>query len=195
MTVDLSQPTVFPNGRGLADDVIDTELNLISGGAVPSDCVAERLDLHGHVPVLRHGELTHARCWWSGLPACSTSTNSSRSTTMGVKYDCHDDSCGRGRCSREPRGARPTRPHAEAGASPLRRECCLRAKHSTPTTRSPSGRVGLKPTPTTTSAASSSPRVPATRQGEPQPRRRVPRRRADRSRPRDRSERHRPRCS
>jgi hypothetical protein len=39
MTVDLSQPTVFPNGRGLADDVIDTELGLISGGAVPSDCV------------------------------------------------------------------------------------------------------------------------------------------------------------
>jgi len=39
LTVDLSQPTVFPNGRGLADDVIDTELNLISGGAVPSDCV------------------------------------------------------------------------------------------------------------------------------------------------------------
>ena len=40
LTVDLSQPTVFPNGRGLADDVIDTELNLISGGAVPGDCVA-----------------------------------------------------------------------------------------------------------------------------------------------------------
>ena len=40
MTVDVSQPTVFPNGRGLADDVIDTELNLISGGAVPTDCVA-----------------------------------------------------------------------------------------------------------------------------------------------------------
>jgi hypothetical protein len=39
MTVDLSKATVFPNGRGLADDVIDTELNLISGGAVPSDCV------------------------------------------------------------------------------------------------------------------------------------------------------------
>lgn len=39
MTVDLSQPTTFPNGRGLADDVIDIELNLISGGAVPSDCV------------------------------------------------------------------------------------------------------------------------------------------------------------
>jgi hypothetical protein len=39
MTVDLSQPTVFPNGRGLADDVIDTELGLISGGAVPTDCV------------------------------------------------------------------------------------------------------------------------------------------------------------
>jgi hypothetical protein len=40
MTVDLSQPTVFPNGRSLADDVIDTELDLISGGAVPTDCVA-----------------------------------------------------------------------------------------------------------------------------------------------------------
>jgi hypothetical protein len=39
MTADLSQATVFPNGRGLADDVIDTELNLISGGAVPTDCV------------------------------------------------------------------------------------------------------------------------------------------------------------
>ena len=39
LTVDLSQATVFPNGRGLADDVIDTELNLISGGAVTTDCV------------------------------------------------------------------------------------------------------------------------------------------------------------
>ena len=39
LTIDVAQPTAFPNGRALADDVIDTELNLITGGAVPSDCV------------------------------------------------------------------------------------------------------------------------------------------------------------
>ncbi len=39
LTVDLSLPTVFLNGRGLADDVIDAELALISGGAIPTDCV------------------------------------------------------------------------------------------------------------------------------------------------------------
>ena len=50
MTVDLSQPTVFPNGRGLADDVIDTELNLISGGAVPTDCVANDSALQNTFP-------------------------------------------------------------------------------------------------------------------------------------------------
>jgi hypothetical protein len=40
LTIDLAAPTAFPNGRALSDDVIDTELGLISGGAVPSDCVA-----------------------------------------------------------------------------------------------------------------------------------------------------------
>jgi hypothetical protein len=50
MTVDLAQPTVFPNGRGLADDVIDTELNLISGGAVPTDCVANDSTLRDTFP-------------------------------------------------------------------------------------------------------------------------------------------------
>jgi Domain of unknown function (DUF4331) len=39
LTVDLSKPTAFPNGRALSDDVIDTELGLITGGAVPTDCV------------------------------------------------------------------------------------------------------------------------------------------------------------
>lgn len=39
LTVDLSQPTGFLNGRGLADDVIDAELGLITEGAVTSDCV------------------------------------------------------------------------------------------------------------------------------------------------------------
>lgn len=32
-------PGVFPNGRGLADDVIDTELGLVTNGAVTTDCV------------------------------------------------------------------------------------------------------------------------------------------------------------
>jgi hypothetical protein len=40
LTVDLSQPTAFLNGRGLADDVIDAELNLITNGAITTDCIA-----------------------------------------------------------------------------------------------------------------------------------------------------------
>jgi hypothetical protein len=39
LTVDTSKETKFLNGRGLADDVIDAELGLITGGAVASDCV------------------------------------------------------------------------------------------------------------------------------------------------------------
>lgn len=39
LTVDLSQDTGFLNGRGLADDVIDAELGLITEGAVTTDCV------------------------------------------------------------------------------------------------------------------------------------------------------------
>jgi hypothetical protein len=52
LTADLSQPTVFPNGRGLPDDVIDTELGLITGGAVPSDCVGNDSDFRKHFPYL-----------------------------------------------------------------------------------------------------------------------------------------------
>jgi Domain of unknown function (DUF4331) len=40
LTVDVSDPSGFLNGRQLADDVIDAELNLITGGAVTTDCVA-----------------------------------------------------------------------------------------------------------------------------------------------------------
>ena len=40
LTVDLSTPTGFPNGRNLADDVIDTELGLITEGLITSDCIA-----------------------------------------------------------------------------------------------------------------------------------------------------------
>jgi hypothetical protein len=39
LTIDTSNPAGFLNGRGLADDVIDAELGLISGGAITSDCV------------------------------------------------------------------------------------------------------------------------------------------------------------
>jgi hypothetical protein len=39
LTVDTASSTGFPNGRGLNDDVIDTELGLISEGAVTTDCV------------------------------------------------------------------------------------------------------------------------------------------------------------
>lgn len=46
LTVDLSQPAAFPNGRALADDVIDGELPIVTGGffggsaVLSSDCVA-----------------------------------------------------------------------------------------------------------------------------------------------------------
>lgn len=40
LTVDTSSAAGFPNGRGLADDVIDIELGLVTNGLVTSDCVA-----------------------------------------------------------------------------------------------------------------------------------------------------------
>ena len=40
LTVDVSSTAGFPNGRKLADDVIDTELGLITEGFVTTDCVA-----------------------------------------------------------------------------------------------------------------------------------------------------------
>ena len=39
LTFDRSQPSEFLNGRNLADDVIDIELNLLTQGAVPTDGV------------------------------------------------------------------------------------------------------------------------------------------------------------
>jgi hypothetical protein len=39
LTVDLSQQTAFLNGRAPADDVIDAELNLITNGAITTDCI------------------------------------------------------------------------------------------------------------------------------------------------------------
>jgi Domain of unknown function (DUF4331) len=46
LTVDLGAPVAFPNGRALADDVIDPELSIVTGGnfggsaVLSSDCVA-----------------------------------------------------------------------------------------------------------------------------------------------------------
>jgi hypothetical protein len=39
LTFDTASSAGFPNGRRLNDDVIDTELNLLSNGAIPTDCV------------------------------------------------------------------------------------------------------------------------------------------------------------
>lgn len=39
LTIDTSSSAGFPNGRALNDDVIDTELGLITEGAVTTDCV------------------------------------------------------------------------------------------------------------------------------------------------------------
>jgi hypothetical protein len=40
LTVNVSSPAGFLNGRKPADDVIDAELNLLSAGGIPTDCVA-----------------------------------------------------------------------------------------------------------------------------------------------------------
>ena len=40
LTVDVSNPAGFLNGRGLADDVIDAEYALVTNGAVTTDCVS-----------------------------------------------------------------------------------------------------------------------------------------------------------
>jgi hypothetical protein len=53
LTYDTTKPAVGPlNGRGLADDVIDVELGLVTQGAVPSDCVAAHTDLSPAFPYL-----------------------------------------------------------------------------------------------------------------------------------------------
>jgi hypothetical protein len=40
------------NGRALADDVIDVELGLVTGGGIPGDCVAAHTDYLSHFPYL-----------------------------------------------------------------------------------------------------------------------------------------------
>ena len=40
------------NGRGLADDVIDVELNLVTKGAVPTDMVGPHGDYQASFPYL-----------------------------------------------------------------------------------------------------------------------------------------------
>ena len=52
LTVDTASSAGFPNGRRLNDDVIDTELGLITEGAVPTDCVPADNDLLGTFPYL-----------------------------------------------------------------------------------------------------------------------------------------------
>jgi len=52
LTVDTSSSAGFPNGRGLADDVIDIELDLVTNGAVTSDCVGNDSAILGSFPYL-----------------------------------------------------------------------------------------------------------------------------------------------
>jgi hypothetical protein len=52
LTVDTSSSTGFPNGRRLADDVIDIELGLVTNGAVTSDCVANDSTFSNSFPYL-----------------------------------------------------------------------------------------------------------------------------------------------
>jgi hypothetical protein len=50
LTVDTSSSAGFLNGRQLSDDVIDAELNLITNGAVTTDCVANDSTFLGTFP-------------------------------------------------------------------------------------------------------------------------------------------------
>jgi hypothetical protein len=52
LTVDTSSAGGFPNGRALADDVIDIELGLVTNGAVTSDCVGNDSAFSGTFPYL-----------------------------------------------------------------------------------------------------------------------------------------------
>jgi hypothetical protein len=52
LTVDVASSAGFPNGRRLNDDVIDTELGLITESAVPTDCVPADNDLLSTFPYL-----------------------------------------------------------------------------------------------------------------------------------------------
>lgn len=52
LTIDPSSSTGFPNGRQLTDDVIDTELGLISEGTVTEDCVANDSTFLARFPYL-----------------------------------------------------------------------------------------------------------------------------------------------
>ncbi|MGH2593854.1 MAG: DUF4331 family protein [Anaerolineae bacterium] len=52
LTVDTSNPAGFPNGRGLADDVIDVELGLVTNGVVTTDCVGNDSAFSNSFPYL-----------------------------------------------------------------------------------------------------------------------------------------------
>jgi hypothetical protein len=52
LTVDTSSTAGFPNGRGLANDVIDIELGLVTNGAVTTDCVGNDSAFSGAFPYL-----------------------------------------------------------------------------------------------------------------------------------------------
>jgi hypothetical protein len=52
LTVDTASSSGFPNGRRLDDDVIDTELGLITEGFVTTDCVANDSTFLGTFPYL-----------------------------------------------------------------------------------------------------------------------------------------------
>jgi hypothetical protein len=52
LTIDTSSSAGFPNGRQLADDVIDIELGLVTNGAITTDCVANDSTFSNSFPYL-----------------------------------------------------------------------------------------------------------------------------------------------
>jgi hypothetical protein len=52
LTYDTSQPATFLNGRKLTDDVINTELGLVTNGGITTDCVGPHGDYQSSFPYL-----------------------------------------------------------------------------------------------------------------------------------------------
>jgi hypothetical protein len=79
LTFDTASNAGFLNGRQLSDDVIDAELNLISGGKVKTDCVANDSNFSASFPYLAAANATPGQAM-PGLPNTGGGAGAARQT-------------------------------------------------------------------------------------------------------------------
>ena len=78
LTFDTTDPSTFLNGRALADDVIDFELNLLTGGEITTDGVnandvPSSTSSHSWLPQMSPPSQNQAlldSCWSADLVSC-----------------------------------------------------------------------------------------------------------------------------